>query len=112
MRVGQRLGKVIDPVQNSERAIVSPVQGKVIGMALNQIVLPGFAAYHIGVQTDEQQVREAATNDPQNAEAAAAAGDESAETEDGDASPIETRATTRTASAEPQCPCANCAKVT
>lgn len=89
VRVGQRLGKVIDPVQNSERAIVSPVQGKVIGMAVNQIVLPGFAAYHIGVQTDEQQVREAAANDPQNAEAAAAASDESAEIEDGDASPIE-----------------------
>lgn len=90
VRVGQRLGKVVDPVQNSERAIVSPVQGKVIGMALNQIVLPGFATYHIGVQTDEQQMREAAANDPNNAEAAAAAGDESPDIEDGDAAPIET----------------------
>jgi hypothetical protein len=89
VRVGQRLGKVVDPVQNSERAIVSPVQGKVIGMALNQIVLPGFATYHIGVQTDEQQMREAAANDPNNAEAAAAAGDESPDGEDGDAAPIE-----------------------
>lgn len=90
VRVGQRLGKVVDPVQNSERAIVSPVQGKVIGMALNQIVLPGFATYHIGVQTDEQQMVEAAANAPENAEAAAASGDESPDVEDGDASPIET----------------------
>ncbi len=89
VRVGQRLGKVVDPVQNSERAIVSPVQGKLIGMALNQIVLPGFATYHIGVQTDEQQMIEAAANDPNNAEAAAAAGDESPDIEDGDAVPIE-----------------------
>ncbi|HQW82332.1 MAG: succinylglutamate desuccinylase/aspartoacylase family protein [Rhodanobacteraceae bacterium] len=90
VRVGQRLGKVVDPVQNSERAIVSPVQGKLIGMALNQIVLPGFATYHIGVQTDEQQMIEAAANDPNNAEAAAAADDESPDIEDGDAVPIET----------------------
>lgn len=90
VRVGQRLGKVVDPVQNSERAIVSPVQGKLIGMALNQIVLPGFATYHIGVQTDEQQMIEAAANAPENAEAAASSGDESPDIEDGDASPIET----------------------
>ena len=77
-------------MQNSERAIVSPVQGKLIGMALNQIVLPGFATYHIGVQTDEQQMIEAAANDPNNAEAAAAADDESPDIEDGDAVPIET----------------------
>ena len=89
VRVGQRLGKVVDPVQNTERAIASPVQGKVIGMALNQIVLPGFAAYHIGVQTDEQQMIEAAANDPENAEAAAADRDESPDAEDGEVAPIE-----------------------
>ncbi len=89
VRVGQRLGKVVDPVQNSERAIVSPVQGKVIGMALNQIVLPGFATYHIGVQTDEQQMREAAANDPENAEAAESDRDESPDAEDAEEAPIE-----------------------
>ena len=58
--------------------------GKLIGMALNQIVLPGFATYHIGVQTDEQQMIEAAANAPENAEAAASSGDESPDVEDGD----------------------------
>jgi uncharacterized protein len=60
VRVGQRLGKVIDPIQNLERAVVSPVRGKVLGMALNQIVLPGFAAYHLGVETSEQRMAEEA----------------------------------------------------
>jgi hypothetical protein len=58
---GQTLGTVIDPINNVEREIVSPVFGRVIGMALNQVVLPGFAAYHLGEETSEQQaVREAA----------------------------------------------------
>jgi predicted deacylase len=68
VRAGQRLGKVIDPIQNLERAVVSPVRGKVLGMALNQIVLPGFAAYHLGVETSEQRMAEeavrAAGSDP------------------------------------------------
>ena len=58
---GQKLGSVIDPINNIEREIVAPVFGRVIGMALNQVVLPGFAAYHLGEETSEQQaVREAA----------------------------------------------------
>lgn len=58
---GQKLGTVIDPINNIEREIVAPVFGRVIGMALNQVVLPGFAAYHLGEETSEQQaVREAA----------------------------------------------------
>lgn len=54
VREGQRLGKVVDPLANTERAILSPVRGRVLGMALNQIVLPGFAAFHLGVEADEQ----------------------------------------------------------
>lgn len=58
---GQKLGSVIDPINNIEREIVAPVFGRVIGMALNQVVLPGFAAYHLGEETSElQAVREAA----------------------------------------------------
>jgi uncharacterized protein len=65
IRKGQRLGVVIDPINNVEREIVSPVFGRVIGAALNQVVLPGFAAYHLGEETSEQQaVREAASGAP------------------------------------------------
>lgn len=61
---GQRLGRVIDPVANVERYILAPVAGRVIGMALNQAVLPGYAAFHLGTETSEQQaVQEAADPD-------------------------------------------------
>ncbi len=61
VQAGQRLGRVIDPVANVERYILAPVAGRVIGMALNQSVLPGYAAFHLGTETSEQQaVQEAA----------------------------------------------------
>ena len=59
---GELLGKVIDPIHNIERELRSPVDGRVIGMAKNQVVLPGFAAYHVGEDTSEQKaVRDAET---------------------------------------------------
>ncbi len=60
VREGQRLGKVVDPVRNHEHEILSPFRGRVIGLALNQVVLPGFAAYHIGIETSEQGALEEA----------------------------------------------------
>ncbi|TNJ35263.1 succinylglutamate desuccinylase/aspartoacylase family protein [Arenimonas terrae] len=58
---GQRLGRVVDPVSNIERYILAPVPGRVIGMSQNQAVLPGYAAFHLGTETSEQQaVQEAA----------------------------------------------------
>lgn len=54
VRERQRLGKVVDPLRNSEHEILAPFAGRVIGMALNQVVLPGFAAYHLGVETSEE----------------------------------------------------------
>ena len=53
---GQRLGRVIDPVSNRSSDIHVPENGRVIGMALNQLVLPGFAAYHVGVAASEERV--------------------------------------------------------
>ncbi|MBW8367405.1 MAG: succinylglutamate desuccinylase/aspartoacylase family protein [Arenimonas sp.] len=58
---GQKLGRVINPVTNVQRYILAPVAGRVIGMAQNQAVLPGYAAFHLGTETSEQQaVSEAA----------------------------------------------------
>lgn len=53
---GQVLGVVVDPISNIERDVVSPVLGNVIGMARNQVVLPGFAVFHLGEEASEQQV--------------------------------------------------------
>ncbi len=60
VKAGERLGRVIDPVRNLERYIRSPVAGRVIGMSQNQVVLPGYAAFHLGTETSEQQAVEEA----------------------------------------------------
>lgn len=60
VKAGQRLGRVIDPVRNVERYIRAPVAGRVIGMSQNQAVLPGYAAFHLGTETSEQQAVEEA----------------------------------------------------
>ncbi|MDX1734463.1 MAG: succinylglutamate desuccinylase/aspartoacylase family protein [Halioglobus sp.] len=50
---GDLLGTVTDPITNMRADILSPFRGRVLGMALNQVVLPGFAAYHIGIQASD-----------------------------------------------------------
>jgi predicted deacylase len=45
---GDRLGTVVDPSTNRRSAIFSPISGRIVGMALDQVVIPGFAAYHVG----------------------------------------------------------------
>jgi uncharacterized protein len=47
---GDRLGTVIDPISNLHGEIRSPVNGRVLGMAVNQFVMPGYAAFRIGVE--------------------------------------------------------------
>ncbi len=55
VRAGQRLGRVVDPFSEFSTEIISPVRGRVLGMALNQVVMPGFAAFNLGVETSEVQ---------------------------------------------------------
>jgi predicted deacylase len=47
---GQRLAEVSDPFSSRRSEIVAPVAGRVIGMALGQVVIPGFALFHIGIE--------------------------------------------------------------
>ena len=49
----QVLGWVTDPLTNEKTKIVAEDSGRVLGMALNQFVLPGFAAFHIGIEAVE-----------------------------------------------------------
>lgn len=64
VRLGERvkrdqvLGSVTDPITNASSQINSPLSGRVIGMALNQVMLPGFAAYHIGYQATAEEAAE------------------------------------------------------
>jgi len=50
------LGVVTDPITNARSEIISPYNGQVIGMAVDQIVMPGFAGFHIGIQKAEEKV--------------------------------------------------------
>ena len=64
VREGEILGRVVDPVSNTGSDIVAPFAGRVIGMAVNQVVQTGFAAYHIGVQKAAEEVQQEAKNVP------------------------------------------------
>ncbi len=56
----QLLGTITDPITNVQSEVRAPVSGRILGMALNQFVLPGFAAFHIGIQKPVEQVVEPA----------------------------------------------------
>lgn len=65
VRAGQRLGRIVNPVNDRSAELISPVRGRVLGMALNQVVLPGFAAFHIGEEASEAQlIRDARVEPP------------------------------------------------
>lgn len=53
VRQGDVLGTITDPMNNASTQLLSPFSGRIIGMARNQVVMPGFAAFHVGIQTDE-----------------------------------------------------------
>ena len=49
---GDVLGTVTDPVSNERTRLVAPVAGRILGMAVSQVVIPGFAAFHIGIDSE------------------------------------------------------------
>ncbi len=54
---GASLGTVIDPVTNRVADVTAPFDGRVLGMALNQVVLPGYAAFHIGIDSSMENAK-------------------------------------------------------
>ena len=55
---GDLLGTINDPMSNARSEVRSPYSGRIIGMARNQVVMPGFAAFHVGIATAEAPVDE------------------------------------------------------
>ena len=51
VKANQVLGTIFDPISNEKSTIRSSHKGRLIGVALDQLVMPGFAAFHIA--TDE-----------------------------------------------------------
>lgn len=56
VRKGDLLGTITDPMNNARTELRSPYAGRIIGMARNQVVMPGFATFHVGIQTDRAVV--------------------------------------------------------
>ena len=52
VRQGDLLATITDPMSNASTELRSPYSGRIIGMARNQVVMPGFAAFHIGIQSN------------------------------------------------------------
>ena len=57
VKPGELLGTVTNPITNVRTEITSPYTGRVLGMALDQVLQPGFAAFRIGIQTSEEEVK-------------------------------------------------------
>jgi len=64
VREGDLLGTITDPMNNASTQLYSPFSGRIIGMARNQVVMPGFAAFHVGIQTADAPAVEIEGNDP------------------------------------------------
>ena len=47
---GEILGYVSDPITNAQHPIHARTSGRIIGMAVDQVVMAGFAAYHVGTE--------------------------------------------------------------
>lgn len=52
---GDLLGTITDPITNVRSEIVAPFKGRILGMAVNQVVMPGFAAFRIGNQKSDDE---------------------------------------------------------
>ena len=49
---GEILGYVSDPITNAQHPIRARSSGRIIGMAVDQVVMAGFAAYHVGTEAE------------------------------------------------------------
>ena len=56
------LGTVTNPITNVSVEVRSPFDGRILGMALDQVVMPGYAAYHVGISTEAGDITESSTS--------------------------------------------------
>jgi uncharacterized protein len=96
VKKGDLLATVTDPITNVKADIKSPYDGRVIGMALDQVVMPGFATHHIGIQTleamllEEQAPLDDGMEDEDAGDEGVESGDDDEISEAGMASPVPT----------------------
>jgi len=66
--IGDVLGVVTDPITNQSANLEAHINGHIIGMAVNQVVMPGFAAYHIGIESSQEEMAKVEENEPLDVE--------------------------------------------
>ena len=52
---GDLMGYVTDPITNAQYPVRATRSGRLIGMAVDQVVMAGFAAYHLGTKADSPE---------------------------------------------------------
>ncbi len=68
VRKGDLLGTITDPMNNVQVELLSPYSGRIIGMSRNQVVMPGDAAFHVGIQADEPSQLSGEEEEPRQSE--------------------------------------------
>ncbi len=66
VKPGTVLGLISNPVTNKTTRLKSTQEGRVIGMSLNRIMHPGFAAYHIGLKSSAIEAAQPENSDQQS----------------------------------------------
>lgn len=56
VKKGQLMGRVIDPITNTSSDVIAPHNGRVVGMAFDQVVSPGVAAFHLGIEAPAKEL--------------------------------------------------------
>jgi hypothetical protein len=56
VRTDDLLGTITDPITNQTQEIRASTDGRILGMALNQVVMPGFATFRLGLPTSAEAV--------------------------------------------------------
>lgn len=74
VRKGDVLGWITDPMSNARTAVRSPYSGRIIGMARNQVVMPGFATFHVGIETSDVNARKQSVDAADKSSASSYAG--------------------------------------
>jgi predicted deacylase len=56
VREDELLGTITDPITNVKTELRAPVKGRILGKALDQFVMPGFAAFRIGIEREDSEI--------------------------------------------------------
>ena len=56
--IDEVLGTITDPITNETSDVLSTANGRIIGMAVDQFVMPGYGIYHVGIEASEKVLAE------------------------------------------------------